>query len=174
MERDQIADLICKNNDRLIQWLQDHDDEKWESGPKDKWTTGQQALHLLQAVKPINTALSLPRFIVRFKYGKTNRAVRTYEQVVQRYKERLEQAKGATFEPSKNMKPPSLRDKRYLIDRLQMEHKKMEYKTRHISDKNLDDLVLPHPLMGKMPVREMLMWFAYHIEHHYNQLQSSY
>ena len=174
MHKDQIADLICKNNDELISWLENHDNEKWQSGPEGKWKTGEQALHLLQSVKPLNTALSLPRFIVRSRFGKTNRPIRSYEEVVQRYKERLAENPGVIYGPSKKMKPPKLSDKYYIINRLQMEHKKLEYKTRKISDKNLNELVLPHPLMGKLPVREMLMWSAYHIKHHTDQLKQNY
>ncbi|WP_231962837.1 DinB family protein [Polaribacter sp. KT25b] len=50
----------------------------------------------------------------------------------------------------------------------------MQYKTVHISEKNLDTLVLPHPLMGKMTVREIIMWTAYHTEHHTKTLQNLY
>jgi len=72
------------------------------------------------------------------------------------------------------MKVPPLKEKQYLLDRLQVEIKKLEYKTRKISDKNLDTVILPHPLMGKMIVREIIMWSAYHIEHHTKQLIENY
>ena len=54
---------------------------------------------------------------------------------------------------------------------MQTDEKKLQYKTRHISDKNLDTVVLAHPLMGKMPVREIIMWTAHHVEHHTNTLK---
>ncbi|SDB32413.1 DinB superfamily protein [Flavobacteriaceae bacterium MAR_2010_188] len=174
MHKDEIADLIDDKSQVLVQFLQNQKIEKWRLGPENKWTTGQQALHLLQSVIPLNTALSLPRFIIRTKYGKTNRSLRTYNEIVKRYLERLAENPNVTFGPSKNMKVPSNYDKHYIVDRLQIEHKKLSYKIRKISDPNLDELVLPHPLMGKMPVREILMWTAYHIEHHTNQLQKSY
>jgi hypothetical protein len=111
---------------------------------------------------------------VRYKYGKTNRPVRDYDTIIKRYKERLTEANGKTFKPSQNMKVPNLADKHYLINRLQTESKKLQYKTVRISDKNLDTLVLPHPLMGKMPVREIIMWSAYHVEHHLETLKNHY
>ena len=43
-----------------------------------------------------------------------------------------------------------------------------------IADRNLDTLVLPHPVMEKMSIREILLWTAYHIEHHINQLEENY
>ena len=72
------------------------------------------------------------------------------------------------------MKVPNLKEKEYILTRLQVENKKLQYKTKKMSDKNLDTLILPHPLMGKMPVREIIMWTAYHIEHHTKTLQEKY
>jgi len=174
MNKDAIADLIEDKNNALINWISQQQEEKWLKGPVDKWTTGQHALHLLQSIKALNDALSMPKFVLRYKFGKSNRDLRDYQTVVNRYQERLKGVKGRTFGPSKNMQIPPLTEKQYLLDRLQVEGKKLQYKTRKISDKNLDTLILPHPLMGKMPIREIIMWTAHHIEHHTNTLKEKY
>jgi uncharacterized protein YggL (DUF469 family) len=174
MDKESIADLLEEKNRALLDWLEHQDTEKWEVGPEDKWTTGQHALHLLQSIKPLNDALSMPKFLLRYKFGKANREVRDYESVVQRYQERLIEAQGKTFKGSQNMKVPTLKDKKYILCRLQVENKKLQYKTKKISNKNLDTIILPHPLMGKMPIREIIMWTAHHIEHHTKTLQEKY
>jgi len=112
---------------------------------------------------------------LRYKFGKANREVRDYDIVITRYNERLKDIlKGATFGPSRNMQIPKLNDKRYILNRLQVESKKLQYKIRKMSDKQLDTLILPHPLMGKMIVREMLMWSPYHVGYHTKQLMENY
>ncbi|MBO3116360.1 DinB family protein [Winogradskyella sp. DF17] len=174
MEKESIANLIDEKYSALIEWIENHPDELWTHGPEGKWTTGQHVLHVLQSTIPLNNALSLPKFVVRYRFGKANRAVREYDAIIKRYKERLEQSKGKTFKGSQNMKIPTLSDKHYLINRIQTESKKLQYKTKRISEKNLDTLVLPHPLMGKMPVREIIMWSAYHVEHHLDILKKKY
>ena len=175
MDKESIANLLDEKHQKVIHWLENQEDEKWNEGPEGKWTTGQVTLHLLQSIKPLNAALSLPKFVLRYKFGKANREVRDYDTVMKRYQERLKNApQGATFGPSRNMKIPKLSDKQYLLNRLQVESKKLQYKTRKMSDKNLDTLILPHPLMGKMPVRELLMWTSYHVEHHTKQLLNNY
>lgn len=174
MDKDAIADLLEAKNQALINWISNQDDEKWLEGPAGKWTTGQHALHLLQSIKPLNNALSLPKFFLRYKFGKANREVRDFHTVVSRYQERLKDAQGITYGPSKHMEIPAITEKQYLLDRLLVEGKKLQYKTRKITDKNLDTLILPHPLMGKMPIREIIMWTAYHIEHHTNTLKEKY
>lgn len=174
MDKESIATLLEEKNQALLTYLKHQQTEKWEQGPEGKWTTGQQALHLLQSIIPVNDALSIPKFLLRYKFGKANREVRSYEMIVQRYQERLRESQGVTFKASQNMKIPSINEKEYILTRLQVENKKLQYKTRKLSDKNLDTLVLPHPLMGKMPVREILMWTAYHYEHHTKTLQNNY
>ena len=174
MTREDIVESLETNCNELLDFLNSQPDMSWTSGPEGKWTTGQHVLHLIQSLKPLNRALSMPKFILRYKFGKTNRGLRDYETVVSRYHERLDQNRGVTFGPSRNMKIPPLEDKNYLIDQLQIENKKVQYMTRRWKDKDLNKLILPHPLMGKMPVREMLMWSAYHIKHHADTLQKDY
>lgn len=175
MEKEAIAALLEEKYEALLEYFSNQEDEKWELGPNEKWTSGQQALHLLQSIKPLNTAMSLPKFIVKARFGTTNRSVRSYEEVINRYQERLKEAHGATYGPSENMKVPKLKEKDYLINRLRTEYKKLQYKTlKRWSDEQLDNLILPHPLMGKMPVREIVMWSAYHAEHHTKTLVENY
>ncbi|WP_299361870.1 DinB family protein [Winogradskyella sp.] len=174
MDKEAIAELIDEKHTKLIDWLKQQPNEYWIEGPDGKWTTGQHTLHLLQSIKPLNNALSMPKFFLRYKFGTANRPVRDYDTIVKRYKERLEQAKGKTYKASQNMKVPPVKDKRYIINRLQTESKKLQYKTKKMSDKHLNNLILPHPLMGKMPVREIIMWTAHHVAHHTETLRSKY
>lgn len=175
MQKDDIVQLLDEKHQEFIDWLRLQDEDKWTQGLENKWTTGQHALHLLQSIKMLNNAMSMPKFLLKFKFGSSNRDVRDYDAVVNRYKERLDQIEpGATFGPPQNMKTPKKEDKDYLLDRIQTENKKLQYKTKKWSDKQLDKYILPHPLMGKMPVREIIMWTAYHVEHHTNTLKKSY
>lgn len=174
MDKEAIAQLINAKHIELINWLEQQPKDSWTQGPEGKWTTGQHALHLLQSIKPLNNALSIPKFLLRYKFGKANRPVRDYSAIVNRYQERLEGAKGKTYKGSQNMKVPTLNDKAYILNRLQVEQKKLQHKTKKMSDKNLDNLILPHPLMGKMPIREIIMWTGYHVEHHTETLKTKY
>lgn len=174
MHKDNIADLLEENYRGLLLWLEEQDDDQWSCGPDNKWTTGQHALHLLQRIKPLNDALSMPRFLLRYAYGVTNRPLHDYDKIVECYHERLKENKEHSSNDPQKLKAPKRNDKRYLLTRLQVESKKLQYKTRRISDKNLDTLVLPHPLMGKMPIREILILNAYHVAHHTQILQEKY
>lgn len=175
MNKEDIVTILEEKHKIIIDWLHNQEKDKWQEGPEGKWTSGQQALHLLQSIKPLNDALSMPKFLLKFKFGKSNREVREYDAIVKRYQERLIDAKGKTYKGSRNMKIPALDEKEYILNRLQVENKKLQYKTlKRWSDKQLDTYILPHPLMGKMPVREIIMWTAHHVEHHTKILQDKY
>lgn len=174
MQKEAIIALLEERHQELFDFLEQQESDMWENGPKGKWTTGQQALHLLQSIITLNTAMSVPQFLLKIKFGTANRECRNYEVVVKRYQERLEQSKGVVFRLSQNMKIPKLNDKTYIINRLHTENKKLQYKTNKWTDDALDNRILPHPLMGKMPVRELVMWTAYHVQHHLNQLKENY
>lgn len=175
MQKEDIVSKLEETHQNLFNWLEDsNNSEKWEVGPEGKWTTGQQALHLLQSIKPLNDALSMPKFILRYKFGKSNREVRDFNSVVDRYQERLKDAQGKTFKGSRNMKVPMQKEKAYILNRLQIENKKLQAKTLRWKDKDLDNYILPHPLMGKMPVREIIMWTAHHVEHHTKTLKEKH
>ena len=174
MQKDDIVQNLEDAHQELFNWFDTQEEEKWEIGPDNKWTAGQHALHLLQSIQTLNKALTIPKFLLKYRFGKTNRPVREYEAVVSRYHEKLTETQGAVFGPSRNMRIPNLNDRMDLLDRIQIENKKLQYKTNKWSDKHLDNLVLPHPLMGKMPVREIIMWTAYHVRHHTNTLKTQY
>lgn len=174
MHKEDIANLLEEKYSTLLNWLEHHDDEKWTYGPDNKWTTGQQALHLLKTIKPLNDILSMPAFMFKYTLGSTDRRSRDYDILVQDFLELLNQYNEHPSKPPKTLKIPKLKDKRYILTRLQVESKKLQYKIHRLSDENLDTLVLPHPIMGRMPLREALMLTAYHVEHHTRQLQANY
>jgi len=42
---------------------------------------------------------------------------------------------------------------------------------RNWQDENLDEYLLPHPLLGKLTIREMLFFTLYHDQHHVNNVR---
>lgn len=170
MKKEDIVNVLEEKHQQLFNWLENQPDESWDKGPKDKWTTGQHIEHLVDSIKKVNHALSFPKFILKYKFGTSNREVRSYKEVANRYQEKLSknQEKAKVF--NKNVKTPPLQNKKQLLATLQIQNKKLQHKTSQWKDKNLDKLILPHPLMGKMPIREIVMWTAHHTEHHTNTL----
>lgn len=128
----------------------------------------------MDSIKKVNNALSYPKFLLRYKFGKANREVRSYNEVVKRYQDKLLKNKEKAKMFNINVKTPSEKNLFQLISTLKIQNKKLQYKTQRFKNKDLDTLILPHPLMGKMPIREIIMWTAYHTEHHTNILKENH
>lgn len=174
MNKEEIVALLDKEHQRLVNWLKDQPEDNWKKGPEGKWTTGQQVLHLVQSLQPLNKALRVPKFILKFKFGKANRAIRDFDTVIQRYHDRLRENQGAAIQFNQNLKTPSIQERKQLIATLTREYSNLQKHTKKWKGYHLDTCILPHPLMGKMPIRELIMWSAHHANHHTNELIEKY
>ena len=161
------ADIIKKIKDNHAQFITDlsgMDETDFVYAQPEKWSAGQQLEHIVKAIAPINMAFSLPRFMLRLMFGKPNRKGRTYDELVQKYQAKL--AAGG-----KSTKPfiPKLvvfTQKTIFINHLQKSIDKLEKQLAHYDENQLDSYLLPHPLLGKLTLREMLYFSTYHVEHH--------
>jgi hypothetical protein len=174
MNKETIVETLEEKHQELLDWLSATDDELWTQGPKNRWTSGQHILHLVQSSQMLNKALRYPKFLLRYKFGTSNRPSRSYEAVAKRYEERLAENLEKAKKFNINLRVPSQKEKQQLMDDLQVLNKKLQYKTRKFKDKHLDTLLLPHPLMGRMTLREIIMWTAHHTEHHLEILKQDY
>ncbi len=174
MDKEVITELLEQKHQELFDWLENEPEEKWMNAPEGKWTVGQHVQHLLNSIQLLNHAMSFPGFLLKYKYGSTNRELRTYDAVAQRYEEKLAANLERAKQFNNNLKTPTITKKEAIITALKIQNKKLQHKTLKWKDKNLDNLILPHPLMGKMPVRELVMWTAHHTEHHLNSLKNNY
>lgn len=174
MKKEKIVDLLEEKHSNLFKWLEEQPKENWEKGPVEKWSTSQHILHLVNSLQLLNKVLSYPKFLLKYKFGICNRKPRDYEAVVKNYQQKLlkNQEKAKIFNQS--LKMPTLKERKRLIIKYQIQQKKLQYKTKKLDDKNLDTLLIPHPLMGKMTIREIIMWTAYHTEHHTETLKKNY
>ena len=174
MEKQAITSLLEEKHQKLFNWLESQPKEIWEKGPEKKWTTGQQIQHLTDSIQLLNNALSYPKFLLKYKFGTCNRAPRNYDSVAKNYQQKLleNQERARTFNQS--LKKPLDKERQVLLNTLQVQNKKLQYKTNKLKEKHLDTLLVPHPLMGKMTLREIIMWTAHHTEHHTEILKSNY
>ncbi len=174
MDKKSISNLLEEKHQKLFEWIAQQDGNYWEKGPENRWTAGQQIQHLVDSIKPLNLALSLPSFILKAKFGTTNRELRTYNEIVNKYNEKLIKYKDKARDFNSKVSTPDEKKLIKLVTTLKKQNKKLQYKTEKLSNYKLDNLILPHPLLGKMPLREIIMWTAHHTEHHTTDLIENY
>ncbi len=164
MGKKEIAEQLHIKHHLFINYIDSLNEKDFVETPNQKWSAGQQMDHIYRVVKPLVQALQLPHFVLKLLFGKANRASKTYEDLVNKYLQKLENGGTATgrFVP----KEISINQKESLIKKLQQVVEKLISQVNKLSEKDLDNLIMPHPLLGKITLREMMYFTIYHVEHH--------
>jgi len=164
LRKDQIIGKLKENHHRLADTVYGLSESDFLSAPAGKWTAGQQLDHIYLSLKPLTMALGLPKLAVK-AFGSANRPSRDYDAVVAKYHEAL--ANGGKAPSNFVPDPVSYQDKDTISAKLKANLDKLASNLDKYSEEDLDKYILPHPLLGKMTVREMLYFTIYHSEHHY-------
>lgn len=169
-DKPEIITALHEKVDAFNQYISLLNKEQFEASPNGKWNAGQNLDHLIRAIKPLQAAYSLPKFALAILFGKANRASRTYDELVIKYKTKL----AAGGKAGKAFIPPAINfeKKDTLIKKYAAQKQKLITKIENQSEANLDKYILPHPLLGKLTLREMLYFTIYHNEHHLQLLKS--
>lgn len=175
MKPQDISSYLLDEQQQLINLYKNGGERLWSFQPEGKWTGGQHMVHLVQSTEPLLKALRYPKFVLKWKFGTNNRENRTIDQIISRYKEKLADIPGGVVSPfSANMPKPTYSESEKWINQWQQLNSSLNAKTLNLTDKDLDSVLIPHPLMGRMTLREILMWNAYHASHHYEILKEKY
>jgi hypothetical protein len=136
--------------------------------PAGKWSIAQNVKHLVVSANTTRLAYTLPKFIVRWYAGKPNRPSRSYDELVARYKTKLLQGGKASgrFVPA----VISLKEgKEKMLNTFSLSMNRLIYRIgNNWNDQQLDQYIAPHPLLGKITLRELAYFTIYHTHHHLN------
>ncbi len=164
-----IVDLLNSHADSFVHFVNRQSQESFTRSENKKWSVGQNIDHLIRSLSPVNQALLLPSFVLRIAFGKPNRSPRSYQELVDRYHQKL--SAGGTA-PSRFAPPVvSWQQKENLITDFNLQKDRMTKRIKSWSENQLDQYLVPHPLLGKITLREMLFFSAYHIQHHLHLLE---
>tara|TARA_R110002124_G_scaffold195520_1_gene362578 strand:+ start:15243 stop:15593 length:351 start_codon:yes stop_codon:yes gene_type:complete len=113
--------------------------------------------------------MALPKFLLKFRFGTRNRPERTYDELVEKYHEKLK----AGGQASAAFIPPIIttEQKEPLLNVYESEKIKLVKVLQKWSEKQLSTNVAPHPLLGKCTVRELLYFTIYHNYHHLESIK---
>lgn len=167
-DKPQLISALNERVDAFINYISSLTRDQFEATPNDKWSAGQNLDHLIRSIKPLQLAYGLPKFALMILFGKTNRPSRTYDELVTKYKTKLAaggKASGPFIPPTINFQ-----QKDQLVEKYIGQKQKLITKIEKQSERNLDKYILPHPLLGKVTLREMLYFTIHHNEHHLNLL----
>jgi hypothetical protein len=138
----------------------------------DAWSPAENVRHLTKSVRPVAKALRIPRMALAVLFGVRVRRSMDYLGVRETYRRRLAAGGKAgrfTPAPERVTRDPEARRATIMSD-LDSAIASLTAAAEMWRERprTLDRLRLPHPLLGWLTIREMLMFTAYHNWHHPN------
>lgn len=166
MEKEEIVGKIRENYAAFTSFVKGTSEADFMfSLNAEKWTAGQQLEHLCMSVAPLLKGLKAPEFALKAMFGKADHSSLSYDELVAKYQAGL--AAGGTAPSDFRPAAIAFARKGELIASLNELVDKLCTSVEKFSEEKLDTLVLPHPLIGKLTIREMLYFTIYHAEHHH-------
>lgn len=168
MNKAELQENLLKCHKDIIDAVHQLPKKEFLFASEGKWTAGQQLKHLVKSVAPVTIAFALPDFLLKILFGTANRPSRPYEVLVEKYKSKLAAGGKAPsqFVPAK----VSFSNREGLAKKLQSLVELLCKRINSKSEDQLDLFVIPHPLLGKLTLREMLYFSIYHCEHHHKSI----
>ncbi|NEQ53185.1 MAG: DinB family protein [Leptolyngbya sp. SIO3F4] len=167
MEKKAIINVLKQRHQAFSKFVNALTIEDFEVNRQLKWSAGQELDHILKSLQPFSDILANKAFIAT-KFGKGNGISSDYETLVARYKSKLAEG-GEAFGPFLPKKV-SWDEKESLINQLNQLTAKISESLQNYTEEELNELLLPHPLLGKITIREMLYFTNYHVIHHQNNM----
>jgi hypothetical protein len=167
----EISARLRNASTSYLDYCQSVPDEIFFRQPAEKWSVAQQTKHLYKATKTGLLAFTLPAFVVRMVGGRPNRPSRNYDELVEKYKQKL----GSGGKASKRYIPKPISaayGKNRLLTRFNgAMHRMADVIERNGNEKKMDHYIVPHPLLGKITLRELCYFTIHHAYHHLQTIQ---
>lgn len=160
----EIQQKLIENHRYFTDYIDTLPDDVFEVSRNGKWSPGQHLDHIRRSVQPLAQGFRLPKWLIKMIFGRSNRQGRTYDELVKKYTQKLQEGGSASgrFIP----KEINLTHKKKLISSLSIDVQSLTRNLNKFSESELENIVLPHPLLGKLTMKEMMYFTIYHAEHH--------
>ncbi len=172
MKKQEIQNKLTESHASFITYLTSLTEEQYKFSNNQKWSAAEQLDHIYRSVKLLPLSLSFPKVILKVMFGKTKGVSLTYNELIKKYSNSLDNGAKASglFIPKK----PDASQIAKLAQSLSNSINKLNQKISDFSEEELDTVRLPHPILGKITVREMMYFSIYHVEHHLESIKINF
>ncbi len=133
------------------------------------WSASEHVRHLTRAMTPLLPVLRVPRMALRLVFGAPTRASRTIGEIAALYTAALDAGGTAgRYTPSPEPAPGSQVRRDRIMDTHSETLRGLTQAMERWTEVQLDTFQLPHPLLGRLTIREMMLFTLLHNRHHVN------
>lgn len=139
-------------------------DEQFQKQADDKWTMAEVMQHLYLSARPVARLMIGPREVL-MQWGKANAPSRTYTELASAYAEIL--GTGVKAPATMSPRPEDMQaGKNEIVQRFAGIYQALINAIETWSEQELNTYRIPHPVLGKLTVQEMLLFTSIHTQHH--------
>ena len=166
MSKDEISKQLQSVKEEFTGFCTGIDTDSFFHQPQEKWSVAQNVKHLIISANTTKLAFTIPKFIVRLYTGKPNRPSRNYNELVNKYKLKLKEGGRASGIYIPKIISPQTGKETILMSFNKSMDKLITSIDKKWIDQELDEYLAPHPLLGKITLRELCYFTIYHTFHH--------
>lgn len=143
-------------------------DEEFVAPLGSAWSPADNVRHLTTSVRAVTRGMRLPRLLLRVLFPGGRGVSRRYEAIVRDYRARLAAGgRAGRFAPKPETVPGDpAAYRRALLAAHRESVEALAAMVMQWTRTQVDGIQLPHPLLGRLTVREMLLFTVYHNVHH--------
>lgn len=169
MNKEELILKIKQNSKSVQDLISSLSEEQLNKEKNEKWSIIKHLDHLLRSVQPLNKALKIPLPGLRILFGQPNRKGRSFDELVAKYHFKLSEGGKASgrYIPSDRLSSEKV------LNQFKEQNKQLCKILSKWKEEDLDRFLLPHPLLGKLTIREMIYFTIYHMEHHLKLMKDS-
>ena len=163
--KSELLAALKDSNQRAEKWFGEMPAKDFFTRMGEVWSPSDNVDHLIRAVKPIAKALRLPKITLQAMFGKPDKPSMSFEELCKVYRDEI--AKGAQasgrYLPNQESPTNDAEDKKKAL--LQAWSKANAELLSVVEKWDVDEMdryLLPHPLIGKLTIREMIYFTIYH------------
>jgi hypothetical protein len=168
----KLIAALSDSNQRAGNWFRQIPTKDFFTRHGEAWSPSDNLDHLIKAVKPVTKALRLPKITLQVMFGKPEKTSVTYDALCRIYRDAIAsggQASGRYLPDQQSPHEKAEEKKKLLLQGWLQASDELVFVAEKWQESELDEYQMPHPLLGKLTVREMLYFTIYHNLRHASQ-----
>ena len=165
--RDEIRAAHREQQREIGNYVSGFSDDDFFAPQGEHWSPAGHLRHLAKSERAVTRGLGQPRLAL-LALGRSKSGSRGFDEVVEIYRAALAAGgEAGPYGPSDevpDLSPEDWRDR--IVDRWQGAGRALREALLGWREEHLDVYRLPHPLIGKLTLRELMLWNLYHNAHH--------
>ncbi len=159
-----ITDRLQYGRQTFVDLANARSEEGFKQRIVNKWSLAETMQHLYLSARPVQRLMTGPREVL-LQWGRAYGSSRPYKTIEAAYASAL--SLGVKAPDSLSPRPEDMQDSRaVIVQRFNDVYEGLYDAVQFWSGEDMDEYVIPHPLMGKLTVREMLDFTSVHTMHH--------